>query len=267
MQLEEPLPQFDHDHRSLDSALFRPYRSYPKIVTLFERGAATEQAATLLAEFQRTAELYSQLPELGAYRDKSDVRSEDNGPRGQQFRSWMQRSGTISDGTCMTLDFVASELRPLRTSGENYQWKQNIVDDSSPTQDVCRDLRRVSVDLLLRFDGCPLWTEVKMLGDTWTSSAMQQILFYGSMLSSGNQKRRCRRHFSDQFQSFQPWLGILVEDQDDPKFLADYEQTLSFANSQITKSTLKVLFGSIVFGMIQETPNGWVLSRSEIIRW
>ena len=96
---------------------------------------------------------------------------------------------------------------------------------------------------------------------------MQQILFYGSMLSSGDQKRRCRRHFPDQLQSFQPWLGILVEDRDDPKFLADYEQTLSFANSQITKNTLKDLFGGIVFGMIQETPNAWVLSRSQIIRW
>jgi hypothetical protein len=248
---------------SLDSALYRSYLNHPNAVAVSDQGVA----ATLLADFRQASELYSQLPELRAYLVQGDVRTKNIGPRGQQFRSWLQESKTISNESGLALDYVAYELRPLRISGSNFQWKQNIVDDSSPTQGVSWDLRRVSVDLLLRFEGCPLWTEVKMQGDTWTSSAMQQILFYGSMLSSGNQKRRCRRHFSDQFQSFQPWLGILVEDQDDSKCLADYEQTVKFASSQSLKSSLEDSFGGIVFGMIQEAPNGWTLSKSKIIRW
>ena len=267
MRREELLTQLAQDQLSLDSALFRSCRSYLKAVTLFDHGTATEQATTLLTEFQQASEQYSQLAELGAYLDQNDFLSEDIGRRGDQFRSWLQRRGTITYGSGMTLDYVAHELGPLPISGVDFQWDWNSVDGHTFTESVSQELRRSSVDLLLRFDGRPVWTEVKMRGDTWTSSAMQQILFYGSILSSGNQKRRCRHYFPDHFQSFQPWLGILVEDRDAPKFVADYEQTLNFANSQNTKSTLKDLFGGIVFGIIQETPNGWVLSRSQIIRW
>lgn len=252
---------------SLDSALYHSYLGHPRSVNLFDQGMATTPAINLLNEFTEASDLYSQLPELRAYLVQGDVRVDEIGPRGQQFREWLQKSSTITDGSGISLDYVAYELRPLRISGGCFRWNQKAADDITPVDGVSGDLRRVSVDLLLRFDGFPLWTEVKMKGDTWTSCAFQQILFYGSMLCSGNQKRRCRRYFSNQFQGFQPWLGIIVEDRDDPDFLADFEQTLMLANSQITRTTLDGLFGGIVFGMIKKTSDGWMLSRSNVIRW
>ena len=252
---------------SLDSALYRSYLGHPQSLNLFDHGAVTEQAKTLFNEFTEASDLYSQLPELRDYLDQREVQLGKIGPRGQCFRAWLQENSTITDGSAFALDYVAYELRPLRISGGCFQWKQNAVNDNSPAEDATRDLRRVSVDLLLRYDGAPLWTELKMQGDTWTSCAFQQILFYGSMLNSGNQKRRCRRYFSEQFESFQPWLGVLVEDRVDPKFLADYEQTFKAANSEISQGVLGPLFGGIIFGMIQQTQEGWTLSRSEVIRW
>ena len=252
---------------TLDSALYRSYLRHPKSLNLFDQGTATEQALTLLDETKEASDLYAQLPELRDYLDQGSVRVDEIGPRGQQFREWLQENSTINDGSDIVLDYVAYELRPLRISGGCFQWKQTAATESTSTDGVSCDLRRISVDLLLRLDGYPLWTELKMQGDTWTSCAFQQILFYGSMLNSGNQKRRCRRYFADQFQCFQPWLGVLVEDRADPKFLADYEQTLKAASSELSKSVLGNLFGGLVFGMIQETESGWKLSRSEVVRW
>ena len=252
---------------TLDSALYRSDLGHPNSINHFENGKLTDQGFTLFNEFTEASDLYTQLPELRDYLDQGSVRVDQIGPRGQQFREWLQRNSTINDGSDIALDYVAYELRPLRISGGCFQWKQTAATESTSADGVSRDLRRISVDLLLRFDGYPLWTELKMQGDTWTSCAFQQILFYGSMLNSGNQKRRCRRYFADQFQCFQPWLGVLVEDRADPKFLADYEQTLKAASSELSKSVLGNLFGGLVFGMIQKTESGWKLSRSEVVRW
>lgn len=246
------------DSLSLNSTLHRSYLSHPRTVDLSNK----DVAASLLTSFQEASDLYSQLPELRAYSVQGDVQTENIGPRGERFRLWLQQNASIRSGGDLALDYVAYALRPLRMSGRDFKWKQGL-----PGEDVVMDLRLAAVDLLLRFDVHPVWCEVKAKGDTWTSSAMQQILFYGSMLSSGNQKRRCRRHFLDQFQCFQPWLGILVEDRDDPQFQADYEQTLTFASSENFRNSLKDSFGGIVFGMIQEASNGWTISRSKIIRW
>ena len=253
------------DSLSMDSALYRSYLRKSRNVNLFDHEVATEQAILLLDEFQLASQLYCQLPELCDYLVQNDVKTDDIGPRGQQFREWLRLNETINDSTGIALDFVAYELRPLRIAGRNFQWRFDSLPEGSIPQRVTGDLRRVAVDLLLRYKGHPVWCEVKAKGDTWTSSAMQQILFYGSMLSGGNQKRRCRRHFPDQFQSFQPWLGILVEDQDDPMFLDDYEQTLNFARSQSVKNSLKGLFGGMVFGKFHQTEGGWALHQPQII--
>ncbi len=252
---------------SLDSALYRSYLRHPKSVNFFENGKLTDQGVTLLNEFIEASNLYTQLPELRDYFDQGSVRVDEIGPRGQQFREWLQGNSTIKDGSDIALDYVAYELRPLRISGGCFQWKQSASIESTSAEGVSYDLRRISVDLLLRFEGYPLWTELKMQGDTWASCAFQQILFYGSMLNCGNQQRRCRRYFAEQFQCFQPWLGVLVEDRADPKFLADYEQTLKAASSELSKSVLGNLFGGLVFGMIQKTESGWKLSRSDVVRW
>jgi hypothetical protein len=255
------------DSLSLDTALYRSYLRKSRTVNLFDHQVATEQAVVLLDEFQLASELYSQLPELRDYHVQNEVQVDDIGPRGQQFREWLQ-GHAINDGANITLEFVAYELRPLRIFGRNFQWQMGPLPEGAVPQRATGDLRRVAVDLLLRYDGHPVWCEVKAKGDTWTSSAMQQILFYGSMLSSGNQKRRCGRCYPDEFQCFQPWLGILVEQRnDDQDFIADYEQTLNFANSQSVKKSLRDLFGGLFIGMFQQTGTDWTLCKPHIIRW
>ena len=69
MRREELLTQLAQDQLSLDSALFRSCRSYLKAVTLFDHGTATEQATTLLTEFQQASArmviLFVQLEVVG----------------------------------------------------------------------------------------------------------------------------------------------------------------------------------------------------------
>ena len=246
---------------SLNSSLYQSYLQHPNALNLADQGVAT----TLISQARDASDLYSRLPELRSYADQDDVETEDIGPRGEQFRQWLQKNHTVANGNGFAMDFVAYALRPLRISG--FQWHMGNAGDIQLPHEPATDLRRLTVDLLLRFEGSPIWCEVKARGDRWTSSALQQILLYGSMLCGANQMHRCRRYFADSFLTFQPWLGILVEDQDDPRFQADYEQALSLAQTDIFQNALGSLFGGMIFGMIQETPAGWQLSRSQVIRW
>lgn len=239
----------------MDSALYHSYLLHPAALQLLDADQPTELGATLLHDFEEAVDLYSQVPELREYFVQEDVEVENIGPRGQQFRQWLQQNHAVSDGGTVTLDYVAYELHPLRMSGGTFHWNQEL-----------NDLRRVSVDLLLRFEGNPVWCELKMRGDSWTSTALQQILFYGSMLCSGNQQRRCRRTFSDQFERFRPWLGIIVEEREENGFVEDFEQTLSFVQHPATQTILRDLFGGVVFGALKFIDDQWTLSRTEVIR-
>lgn len=250
---------------SLDSALLRAYSNKPQSIDLFHGNQPTEQAVRLLENLASASELYSQLPELRAYADQDDVQAENIGPRGEQFRLWLQENHTITDGGDTALDYVAYAPRPLRIRGCN--WNLAAAGELPPHIAAPPDVRRMTVDLLLRFEGYPVWFEVKAKGDKWASSALQQILLYGAMLSGPNQKHRCRRYFADQFLTYAPWLGVLVEEQDDPRILTDFEMSLSFGRSPEFQRALCDLFGGFVFGMMKETLTGWTLSRVEIIRW
>lgn len=253
---------------SMDSALYRSYLRHPKTVNLLKSGVTTEQGGKLLTDFQEAVELYSQIPELRAYSIQGNVEQDDIGPRGEQFRQWLQQNKTITSGDGTALEYVAYALRPLRMSGGRaFHWRLDVVGGAADPKGLGKDLRQVAVDLLLRFEGNPVWCEVKTQGDTWTSAALQQILFYGSMQTSGNQQRRCRRYFLDQFQHFRPWLGILVEERADGEFLADYDETLAFVRSPIAQNALREVFGGIVFGVLRETEGNWTLLRTEVIRW
>ena len=241
---------------SMDSALYHSYLLHPGSLNLLDADQPTEVGATLLHNFEEAVDRYSQVPELREYFVQEDVEEEDIGPAGQQFRQWLQQNNAVSNGGAVTLEYVGYELHPLRMSGATFHWNQER-----------NDLRRVSVDLLLRFAGNPVWCELKMKGDSWTSTALQQILFYGSMLCSGNQQRRCRRFYSDQFTQFKPWLGIIVEDREEIGFVEDFEQTLRFAQLGATQAILRDLFGGIVFGILSSIDNRWGLSRTEVLRF
>jgi hypothetical protein len=105
-----------------------------------------------------------------------------------------------------------------------------------------------------------------MAGDTWTSSAMLQILFYGSMLSNGHQRRRLMRFFPDQFGSTQPWLGIIVENRDDKDFAADFEQAVTFASHSQTRKLLQPHFDGMIFNLLHPENGGWS-GEPTIVRW
>jgi hypothetical protein len=151
----------------LDSALYQSCLGHPKSLNLFENGELSDQGVALFNEFTEASALYTQLPELSDYFDQGSVGVDEFGPRGQQFRVWLQGNSTINDGSDIGLDYVAYELRPLRISGGCIQSKQTAGIECTSAEGVSRDLRRISVDLLLRFEGYPLWTELKMQGDTW----------------------------------------------------------------------------------------------------
>ena len=54
-----------------------------------------------------------------------------------------------------------------------------------------------------------------MIGDTWTSSALQQILLFGAMVAGEHQSRRLQYHYGAEFEQGRQWLAVLVEDRDD----------------------------------------------------
>lgn len=241
---------------AMETALYLSYQKKAKKIDLLQGNDPTPVGRTLLQDFDEAVATYSQIPELRHYLVQNDPVAGDLGPRGQQYRQWLiQGPGMpISDGC--SLECVAYELRPLRLSGKHFCWNQSN-----------EDLRLVSVDLLCRYHDQPVWCEVKMAGDTWTSSAVRQIFFYGSMLANGHQHRRLMRFFGDQFGVFRPWLGVIVEKREDPEFLRDFEQAISFAQHKATRDVLQPHFDGMVFTMIRSDGGGWAVETSTSVRW
>ncbi len=123
----------------------------------------------------------------------------------------------------------------------------------------------MAVDLLARYQGNPIWCEVKMRHDSWATAALQQVLLYGSMICSGNQKRRCRRFYSNQFDRFTPWLGILIEEQAEDGFIEDFEQAIMFSRLPMVQDLLKTHFEGVLFAVLRSDEKGWTMSRVEVV--
>ncbi len=198
------------------------------------------------------------IPELSAFNEQDHGREGNLGPRGQQFREWFQKHRILS---CDHHQFacVDYELRPLRMFGPNFGWHL--------PEDMPQDPRKMSVDLLCRFQRNPVWCELKMNGDHFASAALQQILFYGSMLCGENQIRRCSRLFKDDFDTFHPWLGILAEERKDNRFENDFQITVDFCRHPDTANLLRGFFGGMLIGKIYEEEIVWKFSRLEVLDW
>jgi len=233
-----------------DTALYQSYSLKENSLNLSDGGLE------LLESFANAVSNYGQIPELRSFsKDRENRRRGDLGPHGQRFREWFsQNSLTLNDNGI--IEYIDDELKPLHLSGREFRWNQNEG-----------DLRLVSVDLLCEYGGHPVWCEVKMDGDSWTSSAVLQILFYGSMICSGNQQRRIRRRFYDRFEQTRPMLGVIVEKRDNQDFQSDFESSLQFARHQKTQSALGPYFDGMIFIVIQSDADGWAVKRSEVVPW
>jgi hypothetical protein len=242
------------DTLPVGTALYSSYLAKNARIDLVHGIEPTPVGRRLLDEFETAVAVYSRVPELRHYVVQDDPQT-DVSPRGQRLRQWLSQGHNLALGDGCTLAYVAHELKPLHLSGRDFCWKQNGG-----------DLRLISVDLLCCYKDQPVWCEVKMAGDTLTSSAVLQILFYGSMLSSGHQRRRLKRFFSDQFGSTRPWLGILVENRTDKDFPTDFEQAVAFASHPGTKEVLQPHFDGIIFSVLDPENGGWA-AKPTIVRW
>lgn len=114
--------------------------------------------------------------------------------------------------------------------------------------------RTESVDLLLSLGESPVFTEVKMAGDKFVSSAVVQLLYYASILANHNQRSRLVREIKGVNRE-QAWLGVIAQDRKDSGFASDLEAALIFLRHPTTQSVLSPFFeGSIVL-LIQEQVN------------
>ncbi len=235
----------------VETDLYRSYLKHPRSLRLIDGEVMSDAGQSLLANFSQATTCYVQVPQLRGYSIQESVREGELGPAGEQFREWFQQARRLSGPAADAgLEYVAYALRPLRLSGAEFRWE-------TQTQDA----RRLSIDLLCRFRGQPVWTELKMNGDTWTSSALQQILLYGAMVAGEHQAGRLQSHYGAEFDQGRPWLAVLVEDQDDRAFLEDFDQTLRFVRLPAAKKAIQEHFAGIILAKIKGLEGQWQISE------
>lgn len=239
----------------MDTELYRAYLSHPRNLRLMDGEIPSQSGQMLLRNFASAVLTYSQIPQLRDYCIQEDVREGDLGPAGEQFREWFQQNRHIPGTGEAPLEYLAYALRPLRLAGADFRWNQQE-----------NDARRLSVDLLCRYQEHPVWVELKMKGDTWTSAALQQNLLYGSMLAGENQARRLRIYFGSELQNETPWVAVLVEDQNDPAFLSDFDQTLKFVKTPAAIELWSQHFHGVILGKIRREASGWIFSDWNVIK-
>lgn len=239
----------------LDSQLLHRYMRHPNSLRLVEDEQLTKDAGELITAFDEACSRAAELPELRDYLVQADTRVGNLGPHGEQFREWLAENSPIENVDGHTVEFVAYNLCSARIAGPDFRWER-------PAE---VDLRSYAVDLLLCIDGMPVWTEVKMVGDRWTSSALQQILLYGSMHSGSNQRQRRSRAFPQFDVGTRDSLGVLVECRDDERFQQDYEQTVEFARTTEFGQVFKNWFDQLIFMQVRKSEAGWEFVRMDVI--
>jgi hypothetical protein len=238
----------------VETPLYLRFADHPKTIDLIRDGTLAQGGQDLLDRFSKSLSVYSQIPELRRYFDV--VQTGDLDLRGERLRQWFTNHGPLDCGDGGILEYVAYELKPLHLSGGCFHWRQD------------GDLRLVSVDLLCRYGDQPVWTEVKVQGDTWTSSAVLQILFYGAMIASGHQRRRLQTHFPERFLNPRPWLGVFVEQRPGkPEFLQDWHQAIAFSQHEAVGEALRPHFNGIIFVLLSKHNEGWAVEQRTVSRW
>ncbi len=235
----------------VETDLYLSYLKHPRSLRLLDGEVMSNAGQNLLANFAQATTCYVQVPQLRGYCIQESVREGELGPAGERFREWFQQARRLSGPAAeIVLEYVAYALRPLRLSGAEFRWEKQT-----------QDARRLSIDLLCRFRGQPMWTELKMIGDTWTSSALQQILLYGATLAGENQAKRLHSLYGAEFGQGCQWLAVFVEDRDDPAFREDFDQTLRFVQLPATKKVIQEHFCGIILAKIKRIGGPWQISE------
>lgn len=235
----------------VETSLYREYLKHPRSLRLLDGEVMSAVGNSLLANFSQAVACYVQIPQLRGYSIQESVREGELGPAGEQFREWFQHVHRLSGPADETgLEYVAHGLRPLRLSGADFRWEKQT-----------QDARLLSVDLLCRFRGQPAWTELKMNGDTSTSSALQQILLYGAMVAGEHQAKRLQSIYGTELDSGRQWLAVIVEDRDNPAFLADFDQTLQFVQLPAARKVIREHFAGIILAKINGLEGRWWISE------
>lgn len=240
----------------VETALYTQYNDHHQAIALYEDDELTADGITLLDNFNEAFSVYAQLPELRSYSVQTKTRRGNLGPRGQRFREWLNQNHGLPVDIDVPLTYIGYELKPWHMSGRDFRWNQ-----------ADGDLRLASVDLLCHYQNQPVWCEVKMNGDTLTSSAVLQVLFYGSCVCNSRQRQRLDRIFPNQFENTRPWLAVIVEKRDHANFIPDFEQAVGFARHPATQTVLEPHFDGMIFIIIRPSDDGWAVTRTEKVRW
>lgn len=264
VKLQEASREMDQIDSLLDTLevatpLYKSFSLKPNYRHLFAAGQLTDDGKALLGQVRDAVKTYDCIPELRSYdSDRASRRQEELGPRGQRLRQWHSQN-ELRLGDEFALRYVHDELKPLHLSGKYFRW-------STPHE----DLRLLSVDMLSECAGKPVWCEVKMAGDSWTTAALVQVLLYGAIVSTSNQQCRLKRLFPLQFTSTRPWLGVIVERRDDTGFSDDHGEAIGFCRDALVKDHLKSFFEGIHFLTVaarDDKGHAWEVTRAETIPW
>ena len=233
----------DSLHLSLDTSLHMLYKEVGhKGTPLMDGDGLSEYGEKLLAAFSESQGTYAKLPQLRGFgRDKRIQHLPTM--KYAVLRYYMQHSPTNPLSAAHPLDYVDYELKPLHIS-KTLNWNCQ----SNP--------RTESVDLLLSLRGSPVFTEVKMAGDSFVSSAVVQLMYYACILSSEKQKVRLNREIGG-FTSQEGWLCVIAEKRDETKsknsgFTSDVNVAVSFFRHQETRKVLAPFFCGAVVLVIEK---------------
>lgn len=229
-------------------------------IELYRHGTLTEVGQSLLQLVSGAAAVYERIPELRSFfSDRSHRRVENLSGAGHRFRQWhSEHPLAISEGR--ELRFVDDELKPLHLTGSVFNWTGSGEDD----------IRLKSVDILSECKGSPVWCEVKMQGDTWTSSALVQILLYGTMIASQDQQKRLQRKYDGRFGATRPWLGVIVEERSSERFASDRSQAIAFCRDASVAKAFGSIFEGVYIITVVADPVGesrWSVRCAEAMDW
>lgn len=211
----------------------------------------SEYGNELLAAFEQSQGIYSQLPELRTFGTENERLTTCPSQDGALLRDYMKQAPQNPLGTTRPIGFVDYELKPLHMS-DGLTW------------DCTGDRRTDSIDLLLVLEGSPVLTEVKMKKDSFASTAAVQLLYYASTMANEMQARRLRREFPGKFPHFADhcgWLGIIVENRVHPGFVEDVHSTAAFFQHESTRRTLAPFYRGAVLLVIEKHDEPFCVQR------
>lgn len=235
--------------QDLTTELFLKRRELGKYVNLLIDGELSKYAREVLNSFKKSQRFYAELPELSSFTGDKRT-SEDPSDKGGKIRASIKALNGIDISSEIHLDFVEYELKPLRIS-QIVGWTAQLDGHDNV------DPRKDSMDILLSCDKLPVHTEVKAQGDSYCSSALVQIFYYGCVLANERQRRRLCGQFP-QLDDSPAWLAVIAEERGEEKergFDEDRIMTVNFLQHQETQEALRPFFYGVFIMVVRKNPD------------